>query len=161
MARHADQRGFFGRNWCTTEFVQHGLSGSLRQCNISYNVKRGTLRGLHYQHPPHAEDKLVHCLTGAIYDVVVDLRPESDTYSRWLAVELTADNGRMIYIPQGLAHGFITLADDTRVGYFITSDFTPSAQAGLRYDDPAFAIDWPIPVSVISERDRHWPNHVS
>lgn len=160
MERRVDERGFFARTWCAHEFARHGLADTLVQCGMSHNVKRGTLRGMHYQRAPFGEEKVVQCLAGAIHDVIVDLRSSSSTYCQWLGVELTAHNGRMIYVPPGFAHGLITLADDTRVGYFMGREHAPQAEAGVRFDDPAFGIDWPLPVSVISERDRQWPDHV-
>ena len=156
--RHEDERGFFTRTWCAEEFHAKGLADGLRQCSMSYNRHRGTLRGLHYQTGASAEDKLIHCIGGALFDVALDLRPGSATYGQSASVELTKDNGRMIYIPRGVAHGFLTLANDTCVTYFISEDYNEAAQDGLRHDDPAFAISWPIPITVISERDRNWPD---
>jgi dTDP-4-dehydrorhamnose 3,5-epimerase len=154
----ADERGFFARTWCQRELAEHGLNTNVVQANMSYNARRGTLRGLHYQVAPYAETKLVRCTRGAIYDVIVDLRPDSATYKRWIGVELTADNRRAMYVPEGFAHGFVTLEDNTDVMYQVTAFFTPGAESGLRYDDPAFGIAWPIPVAVISEKDRIWPS---
>jgi dTDP-4-dehydrorhamnose 3,5-epimerase len=153
-----DERGFFARTWCQRELAEHGLNTNVVQANMSYNARRGTLRGLHYQVAPYAETKLVRCTRGAIYDVIVDLRPDSATYKRWIGVELTADNRRALYVPEGFAHGFVTLEDNTDVMYQVTAFFTPGAESGLRYDDPAFGIAWPIPVAVISEKDRSWPS---
>lgn len=152
-----DERGFFARTWCRRELSEAGLDVDLAQESLSYNARRGTLRGLHFQRPPHEETKIVRCARGAIFDVIVDLRPESPTYLEWEGVELTAENRRALYIPKGCAHGFQSLAEDTEVLYQISSFFAPEAAAGCRYDDPAFAIAWPLPVSVISERDRRWP----
>jgi dTDP-4-dehydrorhamnose 3,5-epimerase len=152
----ADERGFFARTWCQRELAEHGLNTNVVQANMSYNTVKGTLRGMHYQVAPYAETKLVRCTRGAIYDAIVDLRPDSPTYKRWIGVELTADNRRALYVPEGFAHGFITLEDNTDVMYQVTAFYTPGAEGGLRYDDPAFGIAWPVPVSVISDKDRGW-----
>lgn len=152
-----DERGHFARTMCSTEFAQHALVDHFAQCSESYNRRRGTLRGMHFQNPPHAEVKLVRCAQGAIYDVIVDLRPASPTYLRWEGFELTVANGRSLYIPQGFAHGFITLLDETYITYQISHPYTPGSAGGLRYDDPAIGIVWPEPIAVISERDRSWP----
>lgn len=154
--RH-DERGFFGRVWCRHEFAAHGLNPVLVQANISYNRKRGTLRGLHYQVPPHAEAKLIRCTRGAILDVIVDLRPDSATAGEWIGVELTADTRRMLYVPEGFAHGFQTLEDDTEVTYQVSEFYTPGAERGVRYDDPGLGVTWPLEVTAISEKDRTWP----
>jgi dTDP-4-dehydrorhamnose 3,5-epimerase len=161
LEQHADDRGFFGRTFCAREFAQHGLNPKLVQCSISYNRRQGTLRGMHYQAPPHAEAKLVRCTAGAIYDVIVDLRPESRTRHKWFGVELTADNRRSLYIPEGLAHGFLTLADETEVFYQMSELYVADCARGVRWDDPVFSIDWPASVSVISERDRNYPDYSS
>lgn len=155
---HHDERGFFARSWCRSEFAQYGLNPNLAQCNISQNTHRGTLRGMHWQAFPHAEAKLVRCTRGAICDVVIDLRPASPAYKNWIAVELTATNYRMVYIPEGCAHGFLTLADDTEVFYQMSEFYHPESSRGLRWNDPAFMIEWPNEVRVISERDRTWPD---
>jgi dTDP-4-dehydrorhamnose 3,5-epimerase len=155
----ADERGFFARAWCSREFADHGLSTRLAQCNVSLNGRRGTLRGLHYQAEPHAEVKLVRCTRGAIYDVIVDLRPSSPTFCRWLGVELTAENRTMLYVPEGFAHGYQTLEDDTETFYQVSAFYAPDAERGVRWDDPAFSIEWPYPESpLISEKDRSWPD---
>jgi dTDP-4-dehydrorhamnose 3,5-epimerase len=154
--RLEDERGFFARTYCQREFTAHGLNPVVAQCNISYNRRKGTLRGLHCQAAPHGEAKFVRCTAGAIYDVILDLRPGSSMFGKWIAVELNAENRRMVYIPVGLYHGYQTLADDTEVFYQVSSFFEPSAARGVGYNDPAFAIDWPLPVSVISERDREY-----
>lgn len=156
--RLADERGFFARTWCRREFEAHGLDTNLAQCSISFNHKRGTLRGLHYQLAPHAEVKLVRCTAGAIHDVVVDLRADSDTHKRWFAVELSSDNRRMLYIPQGLAHGFLTLTEGAEVSYQISEFFAPEHARGVRWNDPAFGIRWPFGPTTISERDRTYPD---
>jgi dTDP-4-dehydrorhamnose 3,5-epimerase len=163
MAPHEDERGFFARTYCWREFEAHGLNPRVVQCNVSYNQSRGTLRGMHYQAAPDAEAKLIRCLRGAIYDVAVDLRAGSPTFGQWTAAELRAEPGRpsrMLYIPEGLAHGFLTLADDTEVFYQMSEFFAPQAALGFRWNDPAFAIEWPEPARVISDRDRTYPDFV-
>jgi dTDP-4-dehydrorhamnose 3,5-epimerase len=155
----ADERGFFARTWCAEEFHTYGLSSSLAQCSISYNKCRGTLRGLHFQAEPHAEAKLVRCTAGAIYDVILDLRPASDTYGKWFAVELTATNRKTLYIPEGLAHGFQTLVDDTEVFYQMSVNFHLESVRGVRWNDPLFGIEWPVHDPTISQRDRSFPDH--
>jgi dTDP-4-dehydrorhamnose 3,5-epimerase len=152
--RREDERGFFARTWCSSEFREHGLVAALSQCSVSFNVSKGTLRGLHYQAHPHGETKLVRCTMGAIFDVVVDVRPESPTYTQWTAVELTATNRRMLYIPEGFAHGFQTLQDDTEVFYQMANDYVASAARGVRWNDPVFGITWPPDKRVISPRDQ-------
>lgn len=156
--RHEDERGFFARTWCRREFEARGLDAGLAQCDISYNRKRGTLRGMHYQNPPHAEAKLVRCTRGAVYDVIIDLRPGSPTSGRWVAAELTETNRRMLYVPQGFAHGFQTLEDDTEVAYQVSEFYHPEAARCVRWDDPAFRISWPLEVTVIAPRDRDCPD---
>jgi dTDP-4-dehydrorhamnose 3,5-epimerase len=156
--RHADERGFFARTWCAQELSARGLEAALAQCSVSFNRRRGTLRGLHYQAPPHAEVKVVRCTRGAVYDVAVDLRPDSPSFRRWTAAELTADNGRALYIPRGFAHGLYVLADDTEVTYQISAPYAPEAARGLRWDDPFLGVDWPGPVEVIAPRDREFPD---
>lgn len=151
-----DHRGFFARTFCADEFEAHGLKSTIAQCNLSYNQKKGTLRGMHYQIPPVSETKVVSCIRGAIYDVIIDLRPDSPTYQRHIAVELTAENRRALYIPEMFAHGFQTLTDDTEVLYQMGEFYTPGYDRGIRYDDPAFGIDWRLPVTTISERDLAW-----
>ena len=154
----ADERGFFVRSWCREEFARRGLNPDLAQCSISFNKKRGTLRGMHYQAKPHEETKVVRCTRGAIYDVIVDLRPESSTFRKWIAVELSADNRRMLYIPAGLAHGFQSLTDDTEVFYQISAPYHPESARGARWNDPAFGIEWPVAERVISDKDRQYPD---
>ena len=153
-----DERGFFARSWCHEEFSRHGLNPDLAQCSISFNKKRGTLRGMHYQAKPHEETKVVRCTRGAIYDVILDLRPESSTFRKWIAVELSADNRRMLYIPAGLAHGFQSLTDDTEVFYQISTPYHPESARGVRWNDPAFGIEWPVMERVISDKDRQYPD---
>jgi dTDP-4-dehydrorhamnose 3,5-epimerase len=156
--RLEDERGFFARVWCRREFKAQGLNPGLVQCSISFNRKRGTLRGMHYQAPPHAEAKLVRSTSGAIFDVIVDLRPESKTFRQWFSVELSADNRRMLYIPEGMAHGFLTLRDDTEVFYQMSEYYAAEFTRGVRWNDPAFGIRWPANVAVMSERDRNYPD---
>jgi dTDP-4-dehydrorhamnose 3,5-epimerase len=155
--RREDARGFFARTWCTEELSGRGLEARLAQCSVSFNRRRGTLRGLHYQAPPHAEVKVVRCTRGALFDVALDLRPDSPGFLHWVGVELTADNGRALYIPRGCGHGFYTLADATEVEYLISSPYAPDAARVVRFDDPLFAIHWPGPVEVIAPRDRDAP----
>lgn len=155
----ADHRGFFARVYCAEEFTEHGLIAAVAQGNLSSNHRRGTLRGMHYQLPPAAETKLVRCTRGAIYDVIIDLRRESPTYGHHIGVELTAATRRALYVPERFAHGYLTLTDDTEVVYQVSEFYTPGQERGLRYDDPAFGIAWPLPVSVISEKDASWPLH--
>ena len=152
----ADERGFFARAWCQNEFAKHGLDSRLVQANISFNKSIHTLRGMHYQSEPHAEAKLVRCTRGALYDVIVDLRPASATFKQWVAVELSAENRTMLYIPEGFAHGFQTLAENTEVFYQMSEFFHPECARGVRWDDPAFKIVWPDGNRVISEKDRSY-----
>ncbi len=152
--RREDERGFFARTWCENEFEANRLRTKWVQCNISFNKKRGTLRGMHFQKAPHEETRLVRCTMGAIYDVIVDLRPESKTFKQWLSVELTASNRKMFYIPEGFAHGFVTLENDTEVFYQMSEFYAPECASGVRWNDPAFEILWPIDVMVISEKDE-------
>ena len=156
----SDERGFFARSWCVTEFVQHGLNPKLVQCNVSLNYKKGTLRGIHFQGAPHQEAKLVRCTQGAIYDVAVDLRPQSPTFRQWHGVVLSAENRQMLYIPEGCGHGFLTLTDGAEVFYQMSEFYHAESARGVRWDDPAFEIKWPEEVKVISERDRNYPNFV-
>jgi dTDP-4-dehydrorhamnose 3,5-epimerase len=156
--RIRDERGFFARTWCAQEFGAWGLSAGLVQCSISWSRRKGTLRGLHYQAAPHEEVKLVRCTRGAIWDVAVDLRPGSPTFKAWYGTELTADNHAMLYIPEGCAHGQLTLTDDAEVLYQMSAPFEPTAARGVRWDDPALGIDWPGEVQVISQRDRSYPD---
>jgi dTDP-4-dehydrorhamnose 3,5-epimerase len=154
-----DERGLFARTWCRREWQARGLNAELAQCSVSFTTRAGTVRGLHYQAAPHAEAKLVRCTRGRIYDVIVDLRPDSPTFKRWTAVELGADDRRMLYVPEGCAHGFQTLADATEVFYQISAAYDPASQRGVRWDDPAFAIVWPdAPARIVSARDRAFPD---
>jgi len=154
---HRDHRGFFSRTFCADEFGSHGLVSEVSQTNLCFNYTRGTVRGLHRQVPPHAEAKLVRCTRGAIVDVAVDVRPESQTYGMHVMVELSADNRRALFLPPYIAHGFQTLTDDTELVYQISGPYEPSAEEGFRWDDPAFGIKWPLPVTVMSEKDASWP----
>jgi dTDP-4-dehydrorhamnose 3,5-epimerase len=155
---HTDERGSFARCWCQKEFEDNGLNPRLVQCNLSFTSRKGTLRGMHYQAPPYAESKLVRCTRGAIYDVVLDLRPRSPTFKEWIAVVLTPDKRNMTYVPEACAHGFLTLEDDTEVFYQMSEFYNPESARGVRWDDPAFRIAWPEKVQVISERDRTYPD---
>jgi dTDP-4-dehydrorhamnose 3,5-epimerase len=154
----SDERGFFARSWCQKEFEAHGLNRSLSQCNISVNKRKGTLRGVHYQAEPYPETKLVRCTRGAIYDVIVDLRPASQTFKQWVAIVLTADKRNMAYVPEGCAHGFLTLEDEAEVFYQMSGFYDAASARGVRWNDPAFQIEWPAKVEVISERDGSYPN---
>lgn len=158
IERKEDDRGFFARSWCRREFEAHGLNPNLAQCNISFNPKKGTLRGMHFQVKPYEEAKLARCTRGSLCDVIVDLRPDSPTYKKHLSVVLTSENRRMLYVPEGFAHGFLTLEDDTEVFYQISEFYRPESQRGFRWDDPAFAIAWPAEVRLISDRDRSYPD---
>ena len=153
---HRDDRGTFARTFCAREFAAHGLETRVVQCNLSHNRARGTLRGMHAQRPPHAEDKLVQCVRGAIHDVILDLRPDSPALGKHVSVPLRAGDGRMLFIPKGVFHGFLTLADDTDVFYQMSEFYEPSAAQGVRWNDPAFAIEWPEAVRAISERDASY-----
>jgi dTDP-4-dehydrorhamnose 3,5-epimerase len=153
-----DERGFFARSWCQDEFKAHGLNPALVQCNVSFNKRKGTLRGMHYQVAPFEESKLVRCTSGAIYDVVLDLRRQSATFKSWIAVTLTAANRNAIYVPEGCAHGFVTLEDCTEVFYQMSEFYSAASARGVRWDDPAFRIEWPEDVEVLSERDRTYPD---
>jgi dTDP-4-dehydrorhamnose 3,5-epimerase len=157
LEKRGDDRGFFARTFCQNEFTDHGLEPVVAQCNLSWNARAGTLRGMHYQLPPAAETKLVRCTAGAIYDVIVDLRPESPTYLQHFGVELTAENRRALYVPAIFGHGYQALTDGAEVTYQVGEFYTPGAERGLRHDDPALGIEWPIPVTEISEKDASWP----
>jgi dTDP-4-dehydrorhamnose 3,5-epimerase len=153
-----DDRGFFARTFCRDELRAHGLLDITAQCNLSFNNRAGTLRGMHYQLPPAAEAKLIRCTRGAIHDVIVDLRPSSDTYLQHVGVELSADNRRALYVPQLFAHGYQALTDDAEVFYQVTEFYTPGCERGIRHDDPALGLTWPLPVSVVSGKDAGWPD---
>jgi dTDP-4-dehydrorhamnose 3,5-epimerase len=154
-----DERGFFGRSWCANEMKEHGLNTNICQSNTSFSKKKGTLRGMHFQHDPYQETKLIRCTRGSIMDVIIDLRPSSPTFKQWIAVELTQDNYKMLYVPEDFAHGFITLEDNCEVTYLVTQFYTPGAEGGIRWNDPAFNIDWPIEPTVLSEKDANHPNY--
>ena len=155
--RLIDERGFFARTWCLREFAEHGLDLTFAQCSISFNAQSGTLRGLHYQVAPYEETKLVRCTRGAVYDVLLDLRPASATYTKWQAFELSCENHYQLYIPPGVAHGFMTLSDNCEVSYQISIEYHAASAHGVRWDDPAFAIAWPAKPQIISDRDRRHP----
>ena len=158
VEKHEDERGFFARSWCAREFAAKGLDPHLVQCNVSFNKLQGTLRGLHYQTPPHAEVKLVRCTKGSLFDVIVDLRKASPTFLKWFAIELTAANYRMLYIPKLFAHGFQTLEDDTEIFYQMSEFYEPAASKGLRWNDPRLGINWPDGGRVMSQKDQAYPN---
>jgi dTDP-4-dehydrorhamnose 3,5-epimerase len=158
LKRIEDQRGYFARGWCCEELVQHGLTGRMVQLNVGFSRQRGTLRGMHYQEAPHAEAKLVRCTRGAVFDVMIDLREGSPTRGKWFGVELTPENGEMLYVPEGFAHGYQTLIDGSEIYYLTSVAYVPSVARGVRYDDVAFGIQWPLPVSAISDPDRQWPD---
>ena len=158
IEKREDERGFFARSWCRREFEAHGLNPNLAQCNISFNHHNGTLRGMHFQIKPYEEAKLVRCTKGSLCDVIVDLRPDSPTYKKHLSVVLTSENRRTLYVPEGFAHGFLTLEDDTEVFYQISEFYMLKSQRGFRWNDPAFAISWPAEVEFISDRDRNYPD---
>jgi dTDP-4-dehydrorhamnose 3,5-epimerase len=152
--RHSDERGYFARTYCREMFLARGLKDCGLQCSVSFNLRRGTLRGLHFQDEPHAETKLIRCVRGHVYDVIVDLRDDSPSFGRWHAEYLDAENGFSLYLPSGFAHGFITMADETELSYQMAEPFVAHAAIGITWNDPDLAIDWPIQPSVISERDR-------
>lgn len=154
----ADERGFFARSWCQHEFSRQGLNSQLMQCNISFNKARGTLRGLHYQETPYGEAKLIRCSAGAIYDVIVDLRRISPSYGQWFSVELTAANHRMLYVPEGIAHGFQSLEEGTEVFYQMSQAYHEECARGIRWNDPAFKVSWPLPNPILSKRDESYPD---
>jgi dTDP-4-dehydrorhamnose 3,5-epimerase len=156
LEKHEDERGYFARSWCRSEFEKNGLNPNLVQCSVSFNRKKGALRGMHYQVAPHEEAKLVRCTRGAICDVAVDLRQNSPTYKQWTAAELTSENGRALYIPEGFAHGFQTLADDTEVFYQMSEFYHPESARGIRWNDPALKIVWPFPDPILSPRDKNY-----
>jgi dTDP-4-dehydrorhamnose 3,5-epimerase len=153
----ADDRGYFARAFDASLFEQHGMNPVTAQANLSHNHRRGTMRGMHYQLPPATETKFIRCVRGAIYDVIVDMRPDSPTYRQHVGVELSADNAKALYVPGMFAHAYLTLEDDSGVIYQVGEYYTPGQERGLRYDDPALGIEWPIPVEVVSDKDRSWP----
>jgi len=162
MEKFIDERGFFARSWCSREFREHSLTAHIVQSNISYNAKKNTIRGLHYQKAPHAEDKIVQCIQGAILDVILDLRPGSPSFKKWISVELNPENSNMLFVPAGCAHGFQTLTDNTKVYYMVSSYYAPGFEAGIRWNDPEFNIQWKKmdePV-VLSVKDKSWPDFI-
>ncbi|HUI06221.1 MAG TPA: dTDP-4-dehydrorhamnose 3,5-epimerase [Verrucomicrobiae bacterium] len=161
LKRLQDQRGFFARAWCQKDFEKQGLNPRLAQVNLSFNNKKGTLRGMHFQRAPHQECKLVRCTRGALYDVIIDLRRDSPTYKHWIGVELRADNYRMLFVPEDFAHGYQTIEDNTEVIYQVSRFYAPQSEGGVRYNDPAFGIKWPLAVTMISDKDRAWPDYVA
>jgi len=158
IEKHEDERGFFARSWCAREFAAKGLDPHLVQCNVSFNKRKGTLRGLHYQIFPHGEVKLVRCTKGSLYDVIVDLRKDSPTFLKWFAVELTAGNHKMLYVPRRFAHGFQTLEHDTEIFYQMSEFYEPTASKGIRWNDPRLGINWPDVGRVMSQKDQVYPN---
>lgn len=157
LKRLEDDRGFFARSFCRQEFVDNGLNPNVVQCNVSYNRQRGTLRGMHFQDAHHAEVKLIRCTQGVVWDVIIDLRDSSPTYKKWYGVELSGGSRRALYVPKGFAHGFQTLTEDAEVLYMMSEFYSPGSSRGVRWDDPAFAIDWPLANPTLSERDRAYP----
>jgi dTDP-4-dehydrorhamnose 3,5-epimerase len=154
-----DMRGFFARTWCKKEFEEHGLKSTLVQANITFNREKGTLRGMHYQVAPYQEVKVVRCIKGALFDVIIDLRPDSPTYREWVGIELTENNYRMLYLPEGFAHGYKTLEDSTEVSYLVSQFYCPESERGIRWNDPGFGIEWPETRElVISDKDKNWPD---
>jgi dTDP-4-dehydrorhamnose 3,5-epimerase len=156
--RHADVRGYFARTYCEKEFTDQGLDPHVSQCSVSFNHRKGTLRGMHYQLAPFEEVKVVRCNRGSIYDVIIDLRSDSPSYKKWFAAQLDEENGKMLYIPKGFAHGFLTLADNTEVFYQMSQVFSAEHARGVRWNDPSFSIHWPAPVGIILDRDRNYPD---
>ena len=160
LNRSEDERGFFARTFCRSEFAEHGLNPDLEQCSISFNKQKGTLRGMHFQKSPYEETKVVRCTMGALFDVIIDLRPDSPTVKQWLSFELNAENRSMLYIPRGLAHGFLTLEDNTEVLYQMSDRYVPESAAGVRWNDRAFGIQWPDTPQVISVKDREYADFI-
>lgn len=159
LERREDERGFFARTWCANEYAEQGLNTRLVQANTSWNPRQGTVRGMHFQNPPHAEVKVVRATRGAIHDVIIDLREASPTYKEWIGVDLTEDNRRALYVPEGFAHGFQTLVPDCEVHYLVTEFYAPEAEGGVRWNDPAFGIEWPDPEhAFLSDKDARWPD---
>jgi dTDP-4-dehydrorhamnose 3,5-epimerase len=155
---HADERGAFARTFCAKEFAEHGLVTDIAQCSLSINKRAGTVRGMHFQRAPDDEVKLVRCQRGAIFDIIIDLRPDSASYRQWQGFELSAEDHRALYVPKGLAHGFQTLTDDAEIFYQISGFYVPAAASGVRWDDPAFAVALPLPISTITDKDLSWPD---
>jgi dTDP-4-dehydrorhamnose 3,5-epimerase len=159
LEKREDDRGFFARGFCAREFESHGMIPQVVQANISYNRYKGTMRGMHYQVSPCEETKFLRCTKGSIYDVIIDMRPDSPTYCKWFGVELTDKNYKMLYVPRNFAHGFQTLEDDTEVMYLVSEFYAPETERGVRYNDPRFNIQWPLPVTQISDKDAKWPDY--
>lgn len=159
LEKRKDPRGFFARVFCEKEFSEHGLEGRIAQISMASNPEKGTLRGMHFQNPPYEEDKLIRCTSGAIYDVIIDLRKDSATYKEWFGIELNSENGKSLYIPKGFAHGYLTLQDQTELIYLMTQFYQPGHENGFRYNDPAFQIFWPDEVKMISDKDKNWPDY--
>jgi dTDP-4-dehydrorhamnose 3,5-epimerase len=157
--RRSDERGYFGRAWCERELADRGLSSRIAQINTTFSVKAGTIRGMHYQLAPYAEVKIIRCHRGAAYDVIVDLRPDSATHLQWVGVELTAEGGAMLYAPEGCAHGYLALRDDTEVSYTTSQFYAPDVARGVRYNDPLIDIRWPVEVQIVSAQDGSWPDY--
>jgi dTDP-4-dehydrorhamnose 3,5-epimerase len=158
LERKIDDRGFFARSWCELEFKQHGIETKWTQCNISFNSAIGTLRGMHFQAPPHEEAKLIRCTMGVIYDVIVDLRPNSSTYLKWFSTDLSSMSRNMLYVPKGFAHGFLSLTDRSEVFYMMSEGYASGCARGIRWNDPALKIKWPKDVKVMSDQDMNWPD---
>jgi dTDP-4-dehydrorhamnose 3,5-epimerase len=158
LDRRADARGYFARVWCAETLARYSVTPTIRQVNTAHSVRRGTMRGMHFQRAPHEECKIVRCTRGSVFDVVLDLRPRSPTYCGWFGTELTAENGRQLVVPEGCAHGYLTLEDASEVVYTTSCAYAPDAATGVRHDDPAFGIRWPIPAAVVSEQDGRWPD---
>ena len=158
LEKREDSRGFFARTFCQREFTAHGMNPNVVQCNIAYNKKKGTLRGMHFQNAPFQEAKFIRCTKGAIYDVILDLRPGSPTFKQWTSAELNEDNHKMLYVPEGFAHGYQTLTEVSEIIYQVSQFYAPESAAGVRHNDPAFAIKWPLEVSMISDLDKNWPD---
>jgi len=156
-APHVDDRGRFFRAWCSREFLAQGIDFVPVQANMGFSIRKGTVRGMHVQVAPALEAKLIRCTRGSMFDVVLDLRPDSSSYGKWYGAELSEDNGRMLYVPEQCAHGYQTLADNTEMYYMASNFYTPSAARGVRFDDPMFSVEWPLPATVVSEQDRNWP----
>ena len=161
IEKREDERGFFARAWCKREFEDHGLNAQLVQANIAFSRKKGTLRGMHYQAPPYEEAKLIRCIKGGVFDVIIDIRPDSPQYKEWFGLQLTSDNYKMLYVPEGFAHGYQTLDDNTEVFYPASQFYSPESERGVRWDDPAFGIEWPETDNlVMSEKDKTWPDYL-
>lgn len=159
LQRRGDDRGFFARTFCVDEFAAAGLPTTFVQQNMSWSARAGTLRGMHFQNSPHAEDKLIRCVRGAIFDVILDIRPGSDTFGQWEGFELTAENRQQVLVPKGFAHGFQTLTDDTEVSYLVSNRYEPASESGIRWNDPQFAINWPLEPTEMSPKDAAWPDY--